>query len=353
MNIVLAKEAIRVSMKTGSHGRPVMLSGPPGVGKSTIFRQLVRELSQETGEEWGLIIFKTSTSDPSEAGDLKLVVKTEDGARVVNAPQDWVPTEEAIAKGKFPKYGIVLCDEILDGSLMMQSVLQGFVLDRELGSAQLAPGWYTAAASNRRKDNAAAGRMSTALARRYTHITIESDLDTTVAYAYRNNWHPLVPAFLRFRPQLLNTFENAKKQGDEYAFANECSWEFMSEYLYAGVPSSIKAELYAGVVGRGPAGEFLAFELVYNSLPDMDKLRKNPGAYPVPTELSVLYATLGSLCAGITKKDFIKLWPFVKRTGPEYITCFVRDCVRQHDDSFIKANPAWDEYVQLYGHMTY
>ena len=344
MNIVTAKQALRAAYRANL---PMFLSGPPGVGKSSVVNQLTGELSEEYGEPFGCILLKTTMVDSAEMGDLKWVMTVDGKPVVVNAPQAWVPTDELIKAGKFPSRGVLFVDELLDGPMMIQSALQGLVLDRILGSVRLAEGWLPIAASNRRSDNAAAGRLSTALARRFIHVTIESDVDITVAYARKNKWLEIIPAFLRFRPGLVNTFNEARKNSTEYAFANEGSWEHLSKLLLANpeLPPVLKLELMSGIVGKAVASEFYAFERVYNDLPDMKTLRENPATYPISTEPSVLYATLGALSHGITAREFDRIWPFIKRLQSEFITMFVKDAYKITDGSISKTK-AWDEYVR-------
>jgi len=353
MNIKKAKLALKAAYKADL---PIILFGAPGLGKSSAVRQFAEEAAKEYGEPFGCILFKTSTASPSEVGDLKWVTTNSEGiAEVVNAPQSWIPTEESIAKGKFPSRGCIFIDELLDGPLMIQSILQGLTLDRELGSVKLAKGWLPIGASNRRSDNAAAGRMSTALSRRFIHVTIESDVDVTVEYARSNGWYSPIAAFLRFRPALLNTFEQIKKgQGADQVFSCEASYENLSKFLLANdnLPPEIRLELISGIIGKGVAAEFHAFERIYKDLPDMKVLKDNPHTYPIPTEPSVLYAVLGSLLDGITPREFERVWPFIDRLPQEFCVSFVTDAYKITKGAIDKTK-SYDEYVVKFPHTAF
>ena len=343
MNIHDCKEAVRVAYELDL---PIFILGPPGLGKSSIIYQLANEMPMMEGPR-SVIELRSSTADPSEIADLKAIV---DG-KVVNVQQDWVPTDEAVAAGKYPKFGFILLDEVLDGAMMVQSALQNLVLDRKLGSAKLAKGWFPVAASNRRSDGAAAGRMSTALASRFMIVEAEHDLDVTIAFAYKNDWNPILPAFLRFRPNLLDTFQEAKKAG-QASYACGRTWEMVSRLTKGTVPESIRLELLSGLVGQGTAAEFYAFERTYKSLPDMNEIRNHPETAAIPTEPSVLYATIGSLVAKITVRELERVWPYVVRLSPEHCTMFINDAKHQLDKA-IKTTKAWNEYVQKFGQYTY
>jgi len=195
--------------------------------------------------------------------------------------------------------------------------------------------------------------MSTALARRLLHITVDTDVDVTVAYAYKHDWHPMIPAFLRWKSDLLDTSEQAKKQTEEYAFANPASWEKTSTLLKSGCPDDLMLEMISGLIGKGPAGEFYAFLQVYKSLPDLNVIRNTPETVPIPEEPSVMFATLGALVNKITKRDFIRVWPFVRRLQPEYATYFTKSSVNIIGPDIVNSNPAWDEYLVLFASYTY
>lgn len=334
MNVNQMKDAVKACYHADV---PLYVSGPPGVGKSSAMYQAAEEL----GTDFGVIELRGSTADPGEVADLKWIIDS----KVHSIPQAWVPTAESVAKGIHKPKGFIFLDEIPDAALLIQSALQQLVLDRKLGSARLAAGWLPVAAGNRRTDKAASGRVSTALANRYVHVTVEADVDVTVQYAYRKGWDVRIPAFLRWRPALVTTFDPSNT---EMAFASPRTYEMLSKLV--GIPhidSGVRSELILGTIGQGAGTEYISFERTYNQLPDMKALRADPEHYPVPEDMSVVYAVVSNLLSEVTAKAYEIGWKFVKRLDPEMRIMYTKD-VRNTVTGYDKTK-AWTDFVTTHG----
>ncbi|MFO7840289.1 MAG: hypothetical protein R6X08_12420 [Desulfosalsimonadaceae bacterium] len=102
------------------------------------------------------------------------------------------------------------------------------------------------AAGNRETDRAVTHRMPSVLANRFAHLNFDADTGEWLDWAQENAVAPEVIAFLRFRPNLLYTFD---PQRDDKAFPTPRSREFVSRIMNSRQGHLPDMELLAGVVG--------------------------------------------------------------------------------------------------------
>lgn len=313
--------------------QPTMLHGSPGVGKS----QVVKQVADKKGMEF--IDLRLSQLDPV---DLRGVPSIKDHQTTWNPP-DFLPT-----KGK----GILFLDEINSAAQATQAASYQLVLDRRLGDYVLPDGWAIIAAGNRTADRAIVNQMSTALRNRFTHLTYEVNNEDWCDWALKNNISTEVISFIRFRPMLLNEFEargNSKEEKDRIqrikdanAFATPRSWEYMSRVVANKPTPEIEYELYSGIVGEGPAAEFMGFLKYYRDLPNLDVVLMNPGKAPVPTEPATLYALATGLAAKATEDNMDRVVKYALRLPAEFQVLLVKDAaVRDPQLATTKAFNQW------------
>lgn len=253
--------------------QPVMKLGAPGVGKSSIVRQVAKKLNVEFRD------LRTTLLDPV---DLRGLPKTENG-KTVWCPPDFLPTEGE---------GILCLEELPQALPMVQNALFELVLDRRIGNYALPDGWMVMATGNRVEDRAGAGRTNTALNNRFLHVDLEISVDDWLEWALENNIAQEVRAFIRFRPALLFQFDPTT---NPRAFASPRSWAAASRVL-PNTPEHLLHKAIAGCVSAGPAAEFVAFRKLYHQLPDVDAVLKSPATSPIPSkEPAVLFALIGAL----------------------------------------------------------
>ncbi|WP_216601340.1 ATP-binding protein [Vreelandella azerica] len=191
-----------------AHLPPLMLWGAPGVGKSTVVRQVTEQ------EGIGFIDIRLAQREPVDLRGLP-VPDTERGV------VDW------LLAGEWPRdpesRGIVLFDELTAADRSLQVAAYELILDRRLGDLyRLPPGWLVVAAGNRSTDRAVAQTFSSALANRFCHLNLEPDLESWTRWARGQGLHPDVIAFLRFRPECFFSMEGEwSKAGPVPAVGNE------------------------------------------------------------------------------------------------------------------------------------
>lgn len=258
---------------------PVMIWGPPGVGKSSVMRDIADDLGV------GFIDVRLAQREPIDIRGLPVPGK--DGVKW-QVSSEW-PRDP---KGR----GIILFDELTAADRTLQVAAYEFILDRRLGDLYRVPdGWYIAAAGNRTSDRAVATTLSSALANRFLHVNIEPDIETWMKWALKRDIHPDVTGFLRFKPDSLFSMEGNLERG----WPSPRSWERVSTMMYMfdrtrrnNRSVSIAVE---GLVGSGAGVEFIEFRKQQHKLDDVLEMMKNPEKIRIPKRPDQKYALCSSM----------------------------------------------------------
>ena len=255
---------------------PLMLWGAPGVGKST----LIRNLAQEYGV--GFIDVRLAQREPVDIRGLP--VPTDNGVEW-QVSAEWPRDPES--------KGIILFDELTAADRSLQVAAYEFILDRRLGELYKVPdNWYICAAGNRITDRAVAATMSSALANRFLHVELESNADNWLEWAVKNEIHPSVSGFIRFRPGMLFNQEN---ENLERGWPTPRSWERVSTMMkiLPDDESLIRHTVY-GLVGNRAGIEFMAFHKTAQNL-DIKEMMLGIKEIKIPQKADLRYA----LCSGV------------------------------------------------------
>lgn len=268
---------------------PLMLFGPPGVGKSQAVREATKALSG------GFIDSRVSLYDPV---DLRGLMMIQDGKTTWQAP-DFLPDAD------IHPYGTHFLDEINLAPIAVQNAAYQYIHDRRIGDYRLPDRWGIIAAGNRAEDRAATFRMSEALVNRFRVYQITPDLETSKQYFLsRFSGREItgqVVGFLNFRPELL--LKPAGKP--DTPFPTPRSWETVIRHRH--VRSGAMLEHLAASLGDACAGEFLAFLEIYREIPDASAILDQGVAF-IPANASVAWACLGMV-----------LNELMARPGPERV----------------------------------
>jgi hypothetical protein len=283
LNRILDAEFL--STQTGKH-TPVMLWGPPGVGKSDIIGQI------GTRHDVKVIDIRLSQMEPSDLRGIPFREK----AKVEWAIPSMLPNEKIHGK-----QGVLFLDEITSAPPSVSAAAYQLILDRRLGEYEVPDGWAIFAAGNRQGDRGVTYTMPAPLANRFSHYEVEVNLDDWVYWAYKNGIDERVIAFLRFRPDQLFDFDPAH---NPVAFPSPRSWEFAHRALYKflDLPDLLQGSLQACV---GPAAgiEFTAFINSMDKMPDLDDILAGKEV-TIPTEIDLQYAIAAALVGrAIRAKD--------------------------------------------------
>ncbi|MCB1858185.1 MAG: AAA family ATPase [Gammaproteobacteria bacterium] len=259
------------------HHTPVMLWGPPGVGKS----QLVAQVAAR--HEIPVIDIRLSQMEPSDLRGIPFRT----GDRV-----EWaIPALLPDPQRQGPE-GILFLDEITSAPPAVSAAAYQLILDRRLGEYQVPQRWAIFAAGNRQGDRGVTYTMPAPLANRFSHFELETHLDDWVAWAYLNQIDERIIGFLRFRPELLFDFDPAH---NPVAFPTPRSWEFAHRGLqkFSAHPQLLQGALQA-CVGPAAGVELHAFVNSLDQMPDLDAIVAGE-TFNVPSEIDLQYAVAAAL----------------------------------------------------------
>ena len=128
--------------------------------------------------------------------------------------------------------------------------------ERRVGRHRLPGNVRIVAAGNQVEDGAIAYDMGTALSDRLIHMIVQASAeDWLTHYAVPAGVHPTVAAFIRTRPDLLETTEDSLRRGQMIACTPR-SWTRVSRIMDAVSDRSLRQVMIAGTVGLAPAAEF-------------------------------------------------------------------------------------------------
>jgi MoxR-like ATPase len=241
----LALEVLRAGWRAQAAGGLTaswMLHGRPGVGKSA----LVAQLAAETGAR--LFDLRLTTIEPQ---DLRGLPHYDHEARKTRwyRPED-LPDDPA-------RPAILFLDELTAAAPWLQPTVYGLLQERRVGPHRLPDTVFIVAAGNGAEDGAIAYEMGSALSDRLIHLAVRAEPgDWLENYALPRGLHPAVVAFIRTRPDLLETIEEAISAGRTIATTPR-SWERASDILRAVPQRNLRAVMLAGTLGAAVAADFL------------------------------------------------------------------------------------------------
>jgi hypothetical protein len=211
------------------------------VGKT----ELVQTLAERKGAS--LYDLRLTTIEPQDLRGLPFY-DHEKGRTVWYRPEDLPDDPDRPA--------ILFLDELTAAAPTLQPTVYGLLQERRVGRHRLPDSVFIVAAGNMVEDGAIAYEMGTALSDRLIHVIVQADAeDWLKSYAPGAGIHPAVAAFLRGRPDLLETTEDALRRGHTIACTPR-SWTRVSQILQAVPDRAARQVMIAGTVGEAAAAEF-------------------------------------------------------------------------------------------------
>jgi hypothetical protein len=264
------------SCADGQH-TPVMLWGPPGVGKSQIIAGIARK------HEVPLIDIRLSQMEPTDLRGIPF----RKGDNVEWSVPAMLPDAQ-----RHGEQGILFLDEINAAPPTVPAAAYQLILDRKLGEYTIPDGWAIFAAGNRQGDRGVTYAMPAPLANRFTHFDVEAHLDDWIGWALDHGIDERLLGFLRFRPDLLFNYDAAH---NPVAFPSPRSWEYAHRALQKfGDRPDLMSDALQACVGQACGVELKAFIDNLENLPDIDAILDGRET-AVPKSIDLQYGVAAAL----------------------------------------------------------
>jgi len=259
---------------------PTFLWGAPGIGKSSIVKQIAKSRGI------GFIDLRLALMDPTDLKGIPFYDK--DSHTALWAPPAFLPKDGE---------GILFLDELNSAAPSVQASAYQLILDRRVGEYELPDGWAIVAAGNREGDRGVTYRMPSPLANRFVHFEMDVDVEDWRLWAYKNAIDERVISYISYKNEHLFTFD---AKSDAKSFATPRSWEYVNSVLKSRVSEDLLLETIGGALGKDVAVSFLAFCKVMNRLPDIKSILGS-GSGEYSDEVDVLYALSTGLVSAYLK----------------------------------------------------
>jgi hypothetical protein len=302
-----------------------VLHGSPGIGKSSIAKQIAEEFNLK------LIDVRLAQCDPTDLCGFPSIK----GNKAGYIPMDTFPIEGDSIPDGYSGW-LILFDEITSAAPAIQAASYKILLDKMVGNHHLHKNVAMMAAGNLETDNAIVSPMSTALQSRLVHLELVVDAKEWTTWAEENGIDHRITSYINFKPGNVYTF---KPDHTDKTYACPRTLEFASRILnVVDLNDPITLPMLAGTVSEGIARELVSFCKLESELPKIDQIERNPEGIKVPVEPSILYALTGSISHHATKTNIGSLMKFVSRLPIEFQVVCIKATLRRNKD--LMSDPA-------------
>lgn len=233
MNIAQAKNEIRHTvqayLKKDDEGnyripairqRPILLIGPPGIGKTQIMEQIASEC------QVGLVAYTITHHTRQSAVGLPMISQETYEGKTYSVTEytmsEIIASVYRCIRDEGKKEGILFIDEINCVSETLTPAMLQFLQCKTFGNRAVPPGWIIVAAGNPPEYNKSVRDFDMVTLDRVRSIDVEADLEVWMNYAADKHIYGVILSYLQLRKK---NFYRIEMDVDGLRFVTARGWE--------------------------------------------------------------------------------------------------------------------------------
>ena len=280
---------------------PILLAGPPGIGKSQRMRQVAKKLGMD------FVDVRLSLYDPVDVRGLPYIPSVKEQINDQVTQQVAWAKPDFVAAAHSGRPTLICYEEINCASISTMNTALQFILDKSVGEHHLGENVRQVSCCNRgNEDMAHVQPMSAPLINRFWTFELDPKdqtggfnlYDEFMAYASYTNMNETVIAFTAFtHGQKLYLPPTKKNRDSDFKnFPTPRAWERVAKLCDAGLTD---ITYLAGLVGEAEANEFLGFYKLQSKMPNIDNLIEGKEEIKDTSQASVNFQVTVSLARRI------------------------------------------------------
>ena len=279
MNILQAKNEIKNTVQAylskdsfgeyemeAKNQRPLLLIGPPGIGKTQIMEQIAKEC------QIGLVSYTITHHTRQSAVGLPFIQEKKFQGKTYSITEYTMSEIIASVYSKMEdtglKEGILFIDEINCVSETLAPTMLQFLQNKTFGNQKVPCGWIIVAAGNPSEYNKSVRDFDVVTMDRIRYIHVETDYYVWKEYAISKHIHPMILSYLELKP---NHFYTVSTSVDGMEFVTARGWEDLSYLLYTYEKMHLEISqdtVYEYLHHEDIAEDVFAYYLVYKKYQD-------------------------------------------------------------------------------------
>ncbi len=241
----LEKDALGFYTIPTMRQRPVLVMGPPGIGKTQIMAQIAAEL------DIGLVAYTITHHTRQSAMGLPFIKEQTFGGTTYRVTEytmsEILASVHRLMEETGRTQGILFLDEINCVSETLAPMMLQFLQCKTFGNQALPQGWVIVAAGNPPEYNKSVRDFDVVTLDRVKRMDVTADYGVWKEYAHRQGIHSAILSYLDLKKE---HFYHMESSPEGMQFATARGWEDLSELLFVyerlGIP-----------VNRGVVGQYI------------------------------------------------------------------------------------------------